>query len=568
MSNHIALVFPPQWELRYPHLALPSLTAYLSHLGLRVRQYDANLWFMYALLSAENLTTLVEQLKNKECDNKLQQKRDLCLSMADVIIDRVQKILEQNIKGKQIQDADSVYLNLAFELVSSVFSPTEITFMNCKMPYSVQSVEALLSAAKDSLLNPFYSLFKEKFLQKLLQTDPAVVGISVTAVTQLIPAVTLATLLKQEAPHIHVTLGGNVLSRFADEPHRFTKLFEIADSIVLFDGEPALPVLLERLEAGHSLDDVPNLVTCHDGQVHRSPHTVFADVNALPPPSFAGFNLEQYFFPKPVLSLLTGRGCYWHRCAFCVIPHGYGRTYRVRTIDRVAEDLEQLSRDYNVGVFHFPDESIAPSRLDKLCDALLHRGLNILWMTFARAEPGFTPELCKKLYHAGCRVLAFGLESGCQRVLDFMNKGTTVDTASRILKYSADAGIWNHVSFFFGFPTETHEEARETIQFAIEHHDVIDSISDSVFELDYQSPVYCHPEQYEIKCIQRPEHSELALSFDYTVLRGMSNEEATKVHAEFQELKKEYWMGRTLEHSINQIIFQEDTMPNVILGDE
>lgn len=562
-QSDIVLVFPPQWELRYPHLALPSLTAWLETRGWKVRQYDANVWFVHQLLAEETLKKMVEHLKDKTFENSaLEQKKTLYLSMADTMISHIRTIMEKNIKGKGgLEDVDMVYYRLAYDMVSLVFSPTNINLYSCKMPYSVRSVEKILKAAKDPRHNPFHGLFNEKFIPQLLQADPAVVGISVTSVTQLIPAVTLAYLMKAEAPHVHVALGGNIFSRFADEPHRFTRLFEVADSIVLFDGEPALPALLDRLETERSLDDVPNLVVCDGGKVRRTPATVFADVNTLPPPSFNGLDLEHYFFPKPVLSLVTGRGCYWHRCAFCVIPHGYGRSYRARSIELVAQDLEQLTEAYGAHVFHFTDESIAPHRLEKLSSAIPDRGLDVMWMTFARTEPGLTSGLCTKLYGSGCRVLAFGLESGCQRVLDSMNKGTKIGNASHILKNSSEAGIWNHVSFFFGFPTETREEAQKTIKFVIENRDVIDSVSDSVFELEYHSSVYCNPESYKITRIYDPEQGELTLTFCYDVSEGMTHKEAQKVYGEFQELKKKYNLDTSLETCIGQIVSQEEFHP-------
>jgi radical SAM superfamily enzyme YgiQ (UPF0313 family) len=228
----------------------------------------------------------------------------------------------------------------------------------------------------------------------------------------------------------------------------------------------------------------------------------------------------------------------------------------------VAQDLEQLTEAYGAHVFHFTDESIAPHRLEKLSNAIPDRGLDVMWMTFARTEPGFTSGLCTKLYGAGCRVLAFGLESGCQRVLDFMNKGIEVDNASHILKNSSEAGIWNHVSFFFGFPTETRKEAQKTIQFVIENRDVIDSVSDSVFELEYHSSVYCNPEHYKITRIYDPEQGELTLTFCYDVSEGMNHKEAQNVYGEFQKLKKKYNLDTSLETCIGQIVSQEEFHPH------
>jgi anaerobic magnesium-protoporphyrin IX monomethyl ester cyclase len=536
-TTDIELVFPPQWEFSCPHLAIPSLAGYLTELGFSVHQWDANLWFIYTIMSEEYLKGVIETLSTKEFENDdaLQQKMKFYLSISDVIISQTRKIFEKNVRGEGLRDTDMGYLKLAFQFVSSVFSPTRLSMYSCRIPFSVQSVESILDSTKDPLTNPFYTLFEEKFIPQLLGTDPAVVGISVTATTQLIPAVTLAALLKERAPHIHITLGGNTLSRFADEPERFRKLFDVIDSIVLFDGEPSLEVLLDRLESGRSLEDVPNLVTFSHGNVHRSPSTVFADVNMLPTPTFEGLDLHQYFFPEPVLPLLASRGCYWHRCAFCAIPHGYGKTYRARAIERVVEDMEQLSTTYKTNVFHFSDESIAPGQLNNLCDTILHRDLNFLWMAFARTEQGFTPELCKKLYRAGCRMLAFGLESGCQRILHLMNKGITTKRASDVLKNCAEAGILINLFVMFGFPTETRKEAQETMEFVLKHKDAVSSISDSVFELDYQSLVYCDPERYGVTHIYHPVNSELALAFDYDVAEGMNQEEVQKAHDEFQE---------------------------------
>jgi radical SAM superfamily enzyme YgiQ (UPF0313 family) len=201
----------------------------------------------------------------------------------------------------------------------------------------------------------------------------------------------------------------------------------------------------------------------------------------------------------------------------------------------VVEDLEQLSATYHTHVFHFSDESIAPKRLNRLCDVILQNDLAILWMAFARAEQEFTPELCRKLYQAGCRMLAVGLESGCQRVLDFMNKGIKVQDTSQVVKNCSEADILINLFVMFGFPTETQKEAQETMQFVLDHRDNIDSISDSVFELDYQSSVYRDPEHYGITRIYYPEHAELALTFDYDVGKGMNQKEAQKVHDEFQD---------------------------------
>jgi radical SAM superfamily enzyme YgiQ (UPF0313 family) len=420
-------------------------------------------------------------------------------------------------------------------LASLAYSPTTISFAQVLMPYSESKLKDCFEAAHDERTNPFRDFFTQILIPRILSTDPDVVGISVTATTQLIPTITLATLIKEEAPHVHITLGGNTLSRFADEPHLFTKLFDIIDSIVLFDGEPALDVLLEHLESGHSLEDVPNLVTCHEGRVRRSPITLFADINGLPTPSFAGLDLEQYFFPEPVLPVLTGRGCYWHRCAFCTHTIGYGKAFRPRTVGHVMKDLADYTENLGVKLYYFCDECIEPAWLETLCNRLIEEDLQVRWMMEARLEQEFTPELCRKLYQAGCRMLAFGLESGCQRVLDLMNKGTKKEYISQTLQNSSDAGIWNHVCIIVGFPTETCDEARETLEFLKENKKNIGSAIASSFLLELDSKIYLNPETYGITKILHHKDKDFQFVFDYDAYEKMNKEETKEIWKEFQE---------------------------------
>jgi hypothetical protein len=197
----------------------------------------------------------------------------------------------------------------------------------------------------------------------------------------------------------------------------------------------------------------------------------------------------------------------------------------------VLQDIQTLSKSLKTLYFGFVDESIPVRTLSLLADGILSENFDIRWAAEVRFEKKFTPELCHDLYRAGCRMLAFGLESGCQRVLDFMNKGITIETASHVLGYTAEAGIWNHVFFFFGFPTETLKEAQETLQFIKNNRDVINSINYGVFRLDRNSEVYKNPQLYQIKVIENAE-DELSLTSAYEVASGLSSNEVIEFYKE------------------------------------
>jgi len=91
-------------------------------------------------------------------------------------------------------------------------------------------------------------------------------------------------------------------------------------------------------------------------------------------------------------------------------------------------------------------------------------------------------------------MLLFGLETASEAIIQRMVKGTHREDVSRILHQSSEAGIWNHVFFFFGFPGETIDHAQETVNFVYEHQHAVHSASPGALLLERYAPAYCDPE--------------------------------------------------------------------------
>src|SRR6185437_11784352 len=129
-------------------------------------------------------------------------------------------------------------------------------------------------------------------------------------------------------PHIHVTIGGNTVTRLRDVLPQ-SPLFQYFDSAVVYEGETAFTQLVEAVGAKQSLANVPNTIYKDETGIHVSPLSYAEDMAALPPPDFDGLPLEKYFVPARVLPYLATRGCYWGRCEFCdhgkAIPQVIGR---------------------------------------------------------------------------------------------------------------------------------------------------------------------------------------------------------------------------------------------------
>jgi hypothetical protein len=199
-----------------------------------------------------------------------------------------------------------------------------------------------------------------------------------------------------------------------------------------------------------------------------------------------------------------------------------------------------LKASYNTHYFEFVDDAIPPQKLRSLSGDLISRDVDVRWASFVRLESQFTAELLTQMHTAGCRILYFGLESANARILTLMDKGTEIGTARRILSDSHEAGIWNHVYVFFGFPTETREEAEETVQFVIANNKTINSVGFGYFVLCEGSKIFERPSRYKIKKII-PSKKELQPNHQYSIEEGISQEEAKTFVMNFHEkIKKDF----------------------------
>jgi hypothetical protein len=303
--------------------------------------------------------------------------------------------------------------------------------------------------------------------------------------------------------------------------------------------------LVETLAARGDLSRVPGLVyRAADGQVRANdaaadgaPHVLVsfpADDAAVP--DFDGLPLDLYLAPDLVLPLMTAHGCYHGKCAFCSVGYGTGKGFIPLPVEQLLHQIRALRAKYGVRHIFFADEAIPPRTLRGLSEALEAEGAPVSWCGCARLEPGLSEQVLQKAAAGGCRQLLFGLETGSERMIAHMDKGTRRATMSRVLRDSARAGIWNHTFFFFGFPTETMEDAQDTVNFIYEHQDVLHSGSPGVFVLERYAPVHANPTAFGVtRFVEKPDE-DLAIYFDYEVASGLNDELAQTVYDHLLEV--------------------------------
>ncbi len=152
---------------------------------------------------------------------------------------------------------------------------------------------------------------------------------------------------------------------------------------------------------------------------------------------------------------------------FCASSKLFGKRWRGRSPKSVAEELELLVYKYKVRNIEFLDDTFTlnAKRAEAICDEIKSRGLDISWGCSSRVDT-INKSLLSKLKAAGCHIIYYGVESGSQKILNLMRKGTRIAQVVKAFKETFKAGIERLASFILGFPGETVETIKKTIWFA------------------------------------------------------------------------------------------------------
>jgi radical SAM superfamily enzyme YgiQ (UPF0313 family)/glycosyltransferase involved in cell wall biosynthesis len=255
--------------------------------------------------------------------------------------------------------------------------------------------------------------------------------------------------------------------------HPETYLARGADVVITGEGEITLVEVLQTLSEGRAaaLETVAGVcVRRQSGSVVRTPpRDIIRDLDSLPRPAWDLVDVDRYeslwrsrhgYFS---MNIATTRGCPYH-CNWCAKPI-YGQRYTVRSPEQVVEEMAWLKRTYRPDHLWIADDifGLKPGWIARFADLVQQRDATIPFKCLLRADQ-VTPDIAAALRASKCRTAWIGAESGSQRVLDAMEKGTRVDqivSATRLLHH---AGI--EVGFFlqFGYPGETRDDIEQTLQ--------------------------------------------------------------------------------------------------------
>ncbi|USN45399.1 MAG: radical SAM protein [Candidatus Woesearchaeota archaeon] len=234
-------------------------------------------------------------------------------------------------------------------------------------------------------------------------------------------------------------------------------------------------------------------------------------------PLFETWNLKAYFIPTPVLPLKTTTTCFHKKCTFCA--HYAKVPYFEYDMNMIKKTI-LASKEHQ---FFLIDDMIPKKRLLEF--AAMVRSLQCTWSCQLRPTKDLDFKTLKTLADAGLVMVIWGFESGSQRILDLIQKGTAVDDVEQVVRDAKKAGIANVLYTMFGFPTETKEELLQTIEFLERNKDNIDLISSSTFGLQEGTPVYENYKEFGITKIVKKERTVLEPQITFEVASGLQQKE-------------------------------------------
>jgi len=244
-----------------------------------------------------------------------------------------------------------------------------------------------------------------------------------------------------------------------------------ADVCVLGEGEHTMGELAAACRDRRDFRSIAGLAWRGEGGVELSPpRAVESDLDRFPMPAYDLFPTELYH--RTVLysgqaneaRLITSRGCPW-RCTFCW--HIFGPGMRFRGIEAVMEEVRYFRRREGAASLLFADENFTarPSRVLEFCEAMCRNGFHrIPWMCSGRADT-LDRRVLRQMRRAGCYRIAFGVESGCQRLLDAMNKRIGVEQMAETFRLCRECNIIPGGTLIFGVPGEDEASVAETVRF-------------------------------------------------------------------------------------------------------
>jgi len=311
-------------------------------------------------------------------------------------------------------------------------------------------------------------------VNKILDNTYDLIGFTIADATFIESTVAVISILRKNGVKSHITMGGHTPT------FHYKEILEMSpglDSIAMYEGEQTILELVQCIKDNKNWRNVKSIAYKSKGSIKcNPPRHLIANLDDLPFPSrdTLPFILE-HKRETGVVSMSGGRGCYMN-CGFCSIKAFYtipeGPSWRYRSNENIVQEMECLVQNFGIEEILFVDDVfVGPGEKNKkrilqLAEEINKRKLKVMLSISERAD-NIKEDIFKRLKEVGLRQILLGVESGSQEILNYFNKGITLQQIRKAIEILKKLDIDITVSFINFTPITTIDRLKKNIDFFV-----------------------------------------------------------------------------------------------------
>ncbi|MGI5820181.1 MAG: B12-binding domain-containing radical SAM protein [Armatimonadota bacterium] len=279
-------------------------------------------------------------------------------------------------------------------------------------------------------------------------------------------SVIIAEHLRSEFPSLPIYAGGPQASWWGEAIFSRTEAFTC---LAHGEGESTIRRLAEHAAGRAELSDIPGVMYIDGGSPRRTPPGEGLDMDTLPEPIY-----DEDVYPSmagdekvKIIVIDDSRGCP-QQCGFCTHPLESGRRLRSTSPGVLADRMQRIINRHGITAFRLSGSSTPGRLMAEVSDEIIDRGMDVTFTCFGHFASSRSDHF-HRMAQAGLQAIFFGLESGCEDVLDrAIRKGIDLDTVRETVQRAKDAGIFIVASMIVPLPFDNEETINESLEMLLE----------------------------------------------------------------------------------------------------
>ncbi len=302
----------------------------------------------------------------------------------------------------------------------------------------------------------------DEVIKKVREFRPDFIGFKLWNGDGFTSSIRIAQEVKKAFPSLKIFGGGPQVDYFKEHIYRETQVF---DALIFGEGEHVIPLLSDYSIGNARLSEIPNVIYRDGARIQTNAPVWINDLNSLPLPDY-----DPYVYPSmsgnkkiKIIVIDESRGCH-NRCAFCIQPIKSGPKLRLKSPQRVVDEIKSIMQSHGVTAFRYAGSTTPLKHAVNIANAIMRENLKITYSSFGHVQKASDNEY-EILKKSGCHSIFFGIESGSPEVLNKgFEKRVEPSLIQETLAACRKAGIFTVGSMIFPGPFETSETEKESLE--------------------------------------------------------------------------------------------------------